>query len=696
MGTAFMYTWDTNQGVLSSNSFPTHHHLAQVNALELINATHLASGSDDSTVKVWELATGACTLTINTRGKERIKALKLLSSGYLAGGGDISFDIYIWSLTNGSLIQKLAAHNGRINTIAALSDGDFATGADDQRVIIWSLNFTRKFTLIAADAVNCIKQLPNGNLAGVINHFRDNFYIWNLSSLTHSVINAHTKPARSVEVLSNGDIATSSDDLSIKIWSANNFSLVLTLNGHRQPIRVLKLLPNGLLASGSDDSLIKLWNTTNGTLVRDLASPQNTNIKYLALEVLANMSEILFTQNQNTTDDFSSAAKLFFSTEPDFFETSSAKNEIQISIYSDISEIENEIAGATTNEMLESTDSHTIEIESSSLANQNNGLATTIENSDFTSSLTETSSSSSKVESTRMDISSATSSTSESIRLSSTSIKTSQEAEAHTSKTVSTETTQGLIQTTLSNMFEKASTDSFASDTTSFRTNFLYTSSYVAIFALKNSSFNFEQLSMGQTLDLLNSNYDLSGCMRNCSNQGSCKFDLVLNKFYCWCDSIYLSGSACNLDIRPCSSNPCLNNGTCVDYSNNLKYNMTVPDNGTYNCLCNDYYKGENCETKINICQNETCSGNGNCVDLNNKAKCDCFNMYLGEKCDTQSAELKTVKTIISFTSIIAIGTVVMFYFCILLLDFSKYCLRRRKATKQKHKELTYKLVYIN
>ena len=113
-------------------------------------------------------------------------------------------------------------------------------------------------------------------------------------------------------------------------------------------------------------------------------------------------------------------------------------------------------------------------------------------------------------------------------------------------------------------------------------------------------------------------------------------------------------------------------------------------------CWCDKYHQGSYCETKINICQNETCSGNGNCVDLNNKAKCECFNMYLGEKCDTQSAELKTVKTIISFTSIIAIGTVVMFYFCILLLDFSKYCLRRRKATKQKHKELTYKLVYIN
>ena len=365
IGTTFMSTWDPYQGVLNSNAFPTFHHSAQVNALELINATHLASGSDDSTLKVWDLATGTCSLTINTQ--EKIKALKLLSSGFLAGGGDGSFDIYVWSLTNGSIVKRLAAHNDKINTIVVLKNGDFATGSDDQRVIVWSFNFTKRFTLIAADAINCIKQLPNGNLAGVINHFKDNFYVWNLGSLTHSVINAHTKPARSVEVLSNGHIATSSDDLSIRIWSADNLSLVFTLHGHKQSIRVLKLLPNGFLASGSDDSLIKIWNTTNGTHVRDLQSPKNIKIKYLALEVLANMSAILFIQNQTTSS---------ISAEYKTFDTSSAKNEFQISTNSDLYKIETVLtdditgssstfAGAISNEMLESTDSYNSEKESS-------------------------------------------------------------------------------------------------------------------------------------------------------------------------------------------------------------------------------------------------------------------------------------------------------------------------------------------
>ena len=68
--------------------------------------------------------------------------------------------------------------------------------------------------------------------------------------------------------------------------------------------------------------------------------------------------------------------------------------------------------------------------------------------------------------------------------------------------------------------------------------------------------------------------------------------------------------------------------------------------------------------------------------------------MLLGEKCDTQSAELKTVKTIISFTSIIAIITVILFYVCFIIMDLTKFFAKKDKITK-KHYEIKH-LKYIN
>jgi hypothetical protein len=58
--------------------------------------------------------------------------------------------------------------------------------------------------------------------------------------------------------------------------------------------------------------------------------------------------------------------------------------------------------------------------------------------------------------------------------------------------------------------------------------------------------------------------------------------------------------------------------------------------------------------------------------------------MYLGERCETESDELKTVKAIISTASIIAILSVVIFYCLIILMDIIKYLIENKKFRKRK------------
>ena len=142
------------------------------------------------------------------------------------------------------------------------------------------------------------------------------------------------------------------------------------------------------------------------------------------------------------------------------------------------------------------------------------------------------------------------------------------------------------------------------------------------IFLDLNTSFTFQQLSPIQVVNLLDSTYDLSGCIVNCSNKGLCKFDTTKNMFNCECNSDYIIGSACQMDTRPCSLNSCLNNGTCLDYTNNQTFDLELNSNRTYVCLCDKNYEGENCESRIDLCLNFTCSGNGYCVEKDNKPKC--------------------------------------------------------------------------
>ncbi|CAF0893510.1 unnamed protein product, partial [Brachionus calyciflorus] len=117
-------------------------------------------------------------------------------------------------------------------------------------------------------------------------------------------------------------------------------------------------------------------------------------------------------------------------------------------------------------------------------------------------------------------------------------------------------------------------------------------------------------------------------------------------------------GSSCQYDVKPCSSNPCLNNGICIDdLSNNV-----------YKCKCltkedqTEIYFGRNCEFKTNFCQNETCSNNGYCIENQNNPKCKCFNSYKGDRCESKSNEIIVIETIARSTSIFAVIIIFLTY----------------------------------
>ena len=239
--------------------------------------------------------------------------------------------------------------------------------------------------------------------------------------------------------------------------------------------------------------------------------------------------------------------------------------------------------------------------------------------------------------------------------------------------------TSTLTSTTYSN----SATDSASSLTTDSNSiiNASSTNNSTSI-AKSGIEFNFSQLSISEQTELLNSKYDLSGCLVNCTYHGYCKFDSANDNFICACNEFY-TDKACKTDSRVCSSSPCLNNATCVD--NNTK---------SFKCECQMGYEGFYCENKINICTNETCSNNGICEDLNNLPKCKCFSMFEGETCSIESSQLTTIKLVISLSSIIAIIVIICFYLIILIMDLLKYCLMVK--AKRRKKQIKIRYVYKN
>ncbi|XP_047458100.1 protein eyes shut homolog [Mugil cephalus] len=81
-------------------------------------------------------------------------------------------------------------------------------------------------------------------------------------------------------------------------------------------------------------------------------------------------------------------------------------------------------------------------------------------------------------------------------------------------------------------------------------------------------------------------------------------------------------GSRCEIDTNECGSNPCQNQGDCVDQVNG------------YSCDCKMGFSGLHCEEDINECASSPCNNAGICQDLVNKFHCICPPGYFGTLCD--------------------------------------------------------------
>lgn len=97
----------------------------------------LVSGSNDTTVKVWDTKTGACLHTLHGHNA-RVESTLFSPDGELIVSGSIDGTIKIWHTKTGDCLHTLREHKDRICSIAFSPDGTlFATGSADKTVKIW-------------------------------------------------------------------------------------------------------------------------------------------------------------------------------------------------------------------------------------------------------------------------------------------------------------------------------------------------------------------------------------------------------------------------------------------------------------------------------------------------------------------------------------------------------------------------------
>lgn len=179
----------------------------------------------------------------------------------------------IWSLDNGLVKTITSIYD--LKSIVVLNNGYIAY-AYLHYVEIYDINSEKQIIeyYYHFDDVNCIFVLSNGNLATGSND--KNINIWNpISASTVKILRGHTKSVLAVIELKNGNLVSGSLDSTIKIWNQLNGAVINTFTNPSY-IWCLAELRNGYLAAGLNDGMIKIWKTDDGSEIMSLIGHTGT------------------------------------------------------------------------------------------------------------------------------------------------------------------------------------------------------------------------------------------------------------------------------------------------------------------------------------------------------------------------------------------------------------------------------------
>jgi dipeptidyl aminopeptidase/acylaminoacyl peptidase len=99
----------------------------------------LASGSEDKTIKVWNLATGK-EITTLTGHTLLVNSVSFSPDGKTLASGSDDKTIKVWNLATGKVISTLTGHTSWVNSVSFSPDGKtLASGSADNTIKVWNL-----------------------------------------------------------------------------------------------------------------------------------------------------------------------------------------------------------------------------------------------------------------------------------------------------------------------------------------------------------------------------------------------------------------------------------------------------------------------------------------------------------------------------------------------------------------------------
>jgi WD40 repeat protein/serine/threonine protein kinase len=221
------------------------------------------SVESETLTTLWKEGTSIIPINLLTAQGER----------FAIAGGENSFAI--GDVETGEL-ENIITHTSAIRSIAFTPDGSqIITGDDEFNVIVWDIESGEIVQMLSEHdaevrsiAIN-VDLLVTGTGAGDFN--TDTLIFWNLASAEPSFI-LNPGAVNAVAINPDGtNVASALNNGTVILWDSTTGKQIRTLNGHSAVINSVRFSSDGSrLVTGANDNTMIVWDTATGTAIRRL------------------------------------------------------------------------------------------------------------------------------------------------------------------------------------------------------------------------------------------------------------------------------------------------------------------------------------------------------------------------------------------------------------------------------------------
>ena len=234
------------------------------------DGTLLASGLEDGTLQLWEVADGMPGTTLIGHA-DAVPALAFSPDGALLVSGSLDGQVRLWDAASGALVRTLEGHQGPVWRVAFSPDGaTLATGSSDDTFRLWQMSDGSQRAVLEdhMGGEAALAFSPDGAILAT--GWENDVRLWHAAGDTLlRTLEGHSFWINDLAFSPDGaTLASASADQTVRLWQVEDGREIHILEGTIDEVSSLAFSPDGLvLATSSTDEGVMLWDRTTGQLL---------------------------------------------------------------------------------------------------------------------------------------------------------------------------------------------------------------------------------------------------------------------------------------------------------------------------------------------------------------------------------------------------------------------------------------------